>query len=78
MENASKYLKTKFARFMIRIRKNKNMTADTYKFLPIQDFYNNQSIDWSKKVNQIDRELYLKYNFDNNEINYIESMIKNI
>ena len=54
------------------------MTADTYKFLPIQDFYNNQSIDWSKKVNQIDRELYLKYNFDNNDINYIESMIKNI
>lgn len=78
MENASKYLKTKFARFMIGIRKNKNMTADTYKFLPMQDFHNNQSIDWSKKVNQIDRELYLKYNLDNNEIDYIESMIKNI
>lgn len=78
MINANKYLKTKFARFLIGIRKNKNMTADTYKFVPIQEFTNKSDIDWTKNIKEIDEQLYKKYNLKEKEIKYIEHMISPI
>ena len=33
-------------------------------------------IDWSKSVAEIDKQLYAKYNLDEPEIAFIESMIK--
>jgi len=64
--NAMSYTKTKFFRFMVGIRKLKNMTRDTYQFVPLQDF----SKPWT------DTELYKKYNLTDEEIAFIESMIK--
>ena len=65
-ECASDYMKTKFFRFMVGIRKNKNMTHDTYLFVPLQDF----SHPWT------DEMLYKKYGLDDKEIAFIESMIR--
>lgn len=65
-ENAISYAKTKFFRFMVGIRKLKNMTRDTYNFVPLQDF----SHPWT------DAELYAKYGLTDDEIQFIESMIK--
>ena len=74
--NAISYTKTKFFRFMVGIRKLKNMTRDTYQFVPLQDFTNNSDIDWSKPIKEIDAQLYKKYKLSREEIQFIESMIK--
>ena len=75
-KNAIKYMATKFLRFMVGIRKLKNMTRDTYQFVPLQDFTENSDIDWSKSIPEIDAQLYQKYGLTKDEIDFIESMIK--
>ena len=75
-KNVCIYMKSKFFRFIVGIRKNKNMTRDTYAFVPLQDFTENSDIDWSKSIAEIDRQLYKKYNLSDEEIAFIESMIK--
>ena len=65
-EIISGYMKTKFFRFLVGIRKNKNMTHETYSFVPLQDF----SKPWT------DEELYAKYGLTEEEIRFIESMIR--
>ncbi len=74
--NVVVYCRTKFFRFMVGIRKLKNMTRDTYKFVPMQDFTEGSDIDWSKSVAEIDAQLYAKYDLSDEEIAFIESMIK--
>ena len=69
-------MKSKFFRIIVGIRKNKNMTRDTYAFVPLQDFTEHSDIDWSKSVAEIDQQLYKKYNLTDEEITFIESMIK--
>jgi site-specific DNA-methyltransferase (adenine-specific) len=65
--NVSEYLTTKFARFMISVRKiSQHALRSTYSWLPIQDFSKN----WS------DKELYAKYKLTKEEQAYIEYMIK--
>lgn len=75
-ESVVTYCKTKFFRFMAGIRKLKNMTRDTYKFVPMQNFSLSSDIDWSQSVADIDRQLYAKYGLTDEEIAFIESMIK--
>lgn len=66
-ENALSYIQTKFFRFMVLLRKNtQNATAKVYKSVPMQDF----SKPWT------DEELYEKYGLTDDEIAFIESMIK--
>ena len=74
--NASIYAETKFFRFCVGTRKLKNMTQDTYSFVPLQDFTPSSDIDWSKPVADIDRQLYAKYHLTDEEIAFIERMIK--
>lgn len=74
--NVQKYLETRFLRFLVGIRKLKNMTQDTYSFVPLQDFTENSDIDWSDSIEGIDRQLYKKYGLTKEEIDFIESMIK--
>ena len=64
-ENAQKYMKTKFFRFLVGARKNKNMTQDTYNYVPLLDF----TKVWSDEL------LYNTFNLTEEEINYIEKMI---
>ncbi len=72
-----KYFKTKFARFMHSLAKSsQDATAKTYRFVPLQDFTSSSDIDWNKPVTEIDRQLYKKYNLTDEEINFIEGMIK--
>lgn len=75
--NLSKYLKTKFARFLNSLAKiTQHGTSKTYAFVPLQDFSNSSDIDWSKTFREIDMQLYEKYSLDNEEIEFIESHIK--
>lgn len=68
-ENLSSYLKTKFVRFMHSLAKtSQDATSKTWRFVPIQDF----TKPWT------DEELYKKYNLSDEEIKYIEDMIKSM
>lgn len=66
-DNYAAYLKTRFVRFLLmQMLASMNMTKATYCFVPIQDFTKN----WS------DETLYEKYEITNEEIEYINSVIR--
>ena len=72
-----KYIKTKFARAMLGILKvTQDCTREKWKYVPLQDFTSQSDIDWSKSVPKIDLQLYKKYGLDENEINFIETHVK--
>ena len=74
---ALKYVKTKFMRTMLGILKvTQDNNTDVWKFVPLQDFTSNSDIDWSQNIPDIDRQLYSKYNLSDDEIDFIEKMIK--
>ena len=76
-ENLQKYLSTKFVRFMVGILKaSQNLTQIVYKFVPVQDFSDNSDIKWDKTVSEIDCQLYKKYGFTKEEIDFIEKKIR--
>ena len=66
-QNVISYMTTKFFRFFVLIKKNtQNAPRGVYQFAPVQDF----SKSWS------DEELYAKYGLTDEEIEFIESMIR--
>ena len=67
VENIKKYMMTKFFRFFVLFKKNtQNAAKNVYTFVPLQDF----SKPWT------DEELYAKYGLTQEEIDFIESMIR--
>lgn len=67
VENVLSYFKTKFFRFMVLLKKNtQDSLKRVYSLVPLQDF----SKPWT------DEELYAKYGLDEDEIGFIESMIR--
>lgn len=72
-----KYMRTKFFRALVGIKKqDQGASKSVYRYVPLQDFTDKSDIDWSKSIAEIDQQLYKKYNFDDSEIAFIESMIK--
>jgi site-specific DNA-methyltransferase (adenine-specific) len=66
-ENLVGYMKTKFARFLLSsILLTQNIAKDKFQLIPLQDF----TKPWT------DAELYAKYGLTDEEIAFIESMIK--
>ena len=66
-ENAASYVKTMFFRFLLSLKViTQNISKDSFSFVPLQDF----SHPWT------DEMLYKKYGLDDNEIAFIESMIR--
>ena len=66
-ENFITYVKTKFFRFMVLIKKiSQDALQKVYSLVPMQDF----SRPWT------DEELYKMYDLSDNEIAFIESMVK--
>lgn len=75
--NALSYLKTKFFRTLVGLKKiSQHTSKTTYSCVPLQNFTDSSDIDWSKSVAEIDQQLYAKYNLTDEEISFIESMIK--
>jgi hypothetical protein len=76
-ENLANYLRTRFARFLVSLRKaTQHATRDVYAFVPLQDFTSKSDIDWSRPVSEIDAQLYAKYGITKPEQKFIEPMIK--
>lgn len=66
-ENVISYINTKFFRFLVMLKKNtQNGTRGVYEFVPLQDF----NEPWT------DEKLYKKYGLTQEEIDFIESMIR--
>lgn len=66
-ENVISYMATRFFRFLVLLKKNtQNSTKSVYSFVPMQDF----TESWS------DEKLYKKYKLTNQEINFIEAMVR--
>lgn len=78
-ENLSTYLRTKFSRYLHSLSKiSQHGTSKTYRFLPLQDFTDNLDIDWAKSINEIDEQLFNKYNLTEDERDHIKSSIKDM
>lgn len=76
-QNLKKYIRTCFTRFLLAsILITQNIVRDKFKFVPIQDYKNNSDIDWSQSISDIDRQLYAKYNLSEDDIAFIERLIK--
>ena len=66
-ENLVAYMKTRFARFLLSaILLTQNIAKDKFQLIPLQDF----TRPWT------DADLYAKYGLTDEEIQFIESMIK--
>lgn len=76
-QNALKYIKSKFCRTMLGILKiTQDNNRDTWRMVPLQDFTDHSDIDWSKSVAEIDQQLYRKYDLTADEIEFIETHVK--
>lgn len=76
-ENCLKYIKTKFARTMLGVLKiTQANKKPTWAYVPLQNFTDNSDIDWTKSIHDIDLQLYKKYKLSQEEINFIESHVK--
>ena len=66
-KNLISYVKTKFFRFLVLLKKHTQHAArGVYQFVPLQDF----NEEWT------DEKLYKKYGLTQEEIDFIESMIR--
>ena len=68
-QNLEKYLKTKFCRFLIFLRKNtQHINKERFKFVPIP----NLKKEWT------DRDLFKEYDISSKEIEFIDSLIREL
>lgn len=76
-KNLYKYIKCKFTRTLLSILKiTQANTSQKWLKVPLQDFTPASDIDWSKSIHEIDLQLYKKYGLSDEEINFIETHVK--
>ena len=76
-ENCLKYVKTKFCRAMLGVLKiTQHNSRNTWLKVPLQDFTSTSDIDWSQSIAEVDQQLYKKYGLSEEEIQFIESKVK--
>lgn len=71
------YVKTKFTRCLLgTLKATQHNPRDTWANVPLQNFTAISDIDWNQSIADIDKQLYRKYKLDDDEIEFIEKMIK--
>lgn len=76
-KSLQKYILTKFARTLLGMLKvTQNGNKPVWRLIPLQDFTPNSDIDWSKSIPEIDQQLYAKYGLTQEEIDFIETHVK--
>lgn len=76
-EACLKYIKGKFARALLGVLKvTQDNDRGVWKYVPLQDFTSMSDIDWSQSISDIDKQLYAKYGLNEEEINFIETHVK--
>ena len=75
-EACCKYLKCKFTRALLGIRKvTQENSKNAWKFVPLQDFTPTSDIDWTQPIENIDQQLYAKYGLQE-YIEFIENTVR--
>ena len=73
-ENLSKYIKTKFLRFLLGTLKiTQNNPRETWSHIPLINFSNASTVNWNAPINEIDSQLYRLYGLNSDEIDFIEN-----
>lgn len=76
-EACLKYIKTRFVRALLGMKKvTQNNSKTMWEYVPLQDFTSSSDIDWSKSIDDIDRQLYRKYGLNGEEIAFIEEKVQ--
>lgn len=76
-EATLKYLYSKFAKALLGALKVTQINSkETWKYVPLQNFKADSDVDWTVDVHAIDEQLYQKYHLSEDEINFIESHVK--
>ena len=77
-DSLAKYLSSKFVRALLGVCKitPDNARKEVWKYVPLQDFTNNSDIDWGQNIEGIDKQLFKKYNLSEEEIDFIETNVK--
>ncbi len=76
-QNCLKYTKTNLFKILLFFGKGSmQVTQEVFCYVPLQNFTAQSDIDWSKSIPEIDQQLYKKYNLSEDEINFIEKIIK--
>ena len=58
------------------LKVTQDITPEKFKYVPLQNFTSNSDINWSKSIPEIDKQLYVKYGLNQNEIDFIEEKVK--
>ncbi|QTJ41404.1 restriction endonuclease [Dolosigranulum pigrum] len=75
--NILKYLKSKFARTLLgSLKITQDNNRSKWKYVPMQDFTEQSDIDWTQSIKNIDKQLYKKYNLNQEEIDFIEEKVQ--
>ena len=76
-KNCAKYTKTKFARALLNVLKvTQDNTPGKWEYVPLQDFSSESDINWNTSIANIDKQLYKKYGLTAEEIQFIETNVK--
>ncbi len=71
------YIKTKFFRALLGVlKKTQDVTPEKFTYIPLQSFDEQSEIEWSQPISNIDRQLYKKYGLSKEEIDFIETHVK--
>lgn len=72
-----KYICSKFTRTCLGILKiTQDNPPEKWAYVPLQDFTSNSDVDWTQSIPDIDKQLYKKYNLSKEEIDFIETRVK--
>ena len=72
-----KYIATQFVRTLVAtLKATQNNTRDVWENVPLQDFTLSSDIDWTQSIENINKQLYIKYKLGKEEIEFIETMIQ--
>ncbi|WP_251179277.1 Eco57I restriction-modification methylase domain-containing protein [Adlercreutzia agrestimuris] len=76
-QSALKYVKSKFCRVLLgALKVTQDNNKEVWVLIPLQDFTSSSDIDWSQSVAEIDEQLYKKYGLSQEEIDFIETHVK--
>ena len=79
MDHCGKYMDTSFFRFLLFLgHGTMQVNQKVFSLVPLQDFTTSSDINWSESIENIDKQLYVKYNLTGDEIAFIERMIKSM
>lgn len=58
------------------LKTTQHLTPAVWKYVPLQDFTENSDINWNTSIANIDKQLYKKYGLSQEEIDFIETHVK--